>query len=327
MTKTPRTFLKFVVPAIFAVFGAVTTSAAPDVHTASTEPTLAEARKGFSSNLIRKEADNSGRAIPAPKELYDTIQYNAPLGKQDAYVSVNPNDGKKQPAIIWIPGGFTFSIKQGTATEVRLPVFASAGIVGMLPSLRGGNANPGCKEYFLGEIDDILAAADHLAQLPYVDKDRIYLAGTSTGGTMALLAAESTGRFRAVFAYGPAAEVSGYDHNILPFDSKNGRETKLRSPLYWMHGIKTPTFVMEGNIGANNLESLNILKQANRNPLVKFLPVPGATHRNVPDVINPLIARRILLDTRPACTIELSQEDVNAASKDFHAKAEPASRK
>ena len=32
----------------------------------------------------------------------------------------------------------------------------------MFPSLRGGNNNPGSKEGFFGEVDDVLAAADLL---------------------------------------------------------------------------------------------------------------------------------------------------------------------
>ena len=39
----------------------------------------------------------------------------------------------------------------------------------MFPSLRGGNDNPGAKEGFLGEVDDVIAAADFLAKQPYVD--------------------------------------------------------------------------------------------------------------------------------------------------------------
>ncbi len=35
----------------------------------------------------------------------------------------------------------------------------------MYPSLRGGNKNPGYIETFLGEVDDVIAAARYLAQL------------------------------------------------------------------------------------------------------------------------------------------------------------------
>lgn len=54
----------------------------------------------------------------------------------------------------------------------------------MFPSLRGGNDNPGVKEGFLAEVDDVLAAADFLGKQNYVDPGRIYLGGHSTGGTL-----------------------------------------------------------------------------------------------------------------------------------------------
>jgi dienelactone hydrolase len=53
--------------------------------------------------------------------------------------------------------------------------------------LRGGNDNPGTKEAFLGEVDDILAAALYLARQESVDSNGIFLGGHGTGGTLVLL--------------------------------------------------------------------------------------------------------------------------------------------
>lgn len=80
----------------------------------------------------------------------------------------------------------------------------------MSPSLRGGNTNPGVKEGFLGEVDDVLAAANYFEKQKYVDPKRIYLGGHSTGGTLVLLVSEGSPRFRAVFSFGPAGDVSGW---------------------------------------------------------------------------------------------------------------------
>ena len=52
----------------------------------------------------------------------------------------------------------------------------------------------------------------------YVDPDQIYLGGHSTGGTLALLVAESTDRFRAIFSFGPVANMRNYGTDILFFD-------------------------------------------------------------------------------------------------------------
>src|SRR5213078_4101010 len=106
--------------------------------------------------------------------------------------------------------------------------YRKAGLVMMFPALRGGNDNPGAREGFLGEVDDVLAAEAFLRKQDYVDPRRIYLGGHSTGGTLVLLAAECSDRFRAVFSFGPVDDVAGYEPQYLPFDTSNPREVELR---------------------------------------------------------------------------------------------------
>ena len=78
-----------------------------------------------------------------------------------------------------------------------------------------------------------MAAADYLVRDSSVDPKRFYLGGHSTGGTLALLVAECTDRFRGVFSFGPVSDVSGYDPQYLPFDTSNadfhGRENNQSS--------------------------------------------------------------------------------------------------
>jgi dipeptidyl aminopeptidase/acylaminoacyl peptidase len=76
--------------------------------------------------------------------------------------------------------------------------------------LRGGNDNPGRREGFLGEVDDVLAAADHLSKLPHIDPTQIYLGGHSTGGTLALLVAECS---NTSIAIRPMSEKTRCDHH------------------------------------------------------------------------------------------------------------------
>ena len=52
------------------------------------------------------------------------------------------------------------------------------------------NNNPGKFEMFYGEIEDLEEARKYVASLPYVDPNRIYLVGHSTGGTKAVLLSE-----------------------------------------------------------------------------------------------------------------------------------------
>ena len=97
-------------------------------------------------------------------------------------------------------------------------------------------------------------ARDYLEKQSFVDPARIYLGGHSTGGTLVLLVSECSDKFRAVFSFGPADNVKGYEQilpQMLPFDRRNAQEIMLRSPAHWLNGVKSPTYVMEGGIQGN----------------------------------------------------------------------------
>ena len=136
----------------------------------------------------------------------------------------DPRDGQKHAAIVGSPEAIptrwrTSGVRSPESNDQTARPFRDAGLVMMFPSLRGGNANPGGKEYFLGEVEDVLAAAEFVARLPYVDPAQIYLGGHSTGGTLALLVAESSGRFKSVFALAPVARVDDYPAALAPHTS------------------------------------------------------------------------------------------------------------
>jgi len=148
-------------------------------------------------------------------------------------------------------------------------------------------------------VDDVLAAAKYLAQQPYVDPDRLYLGGHSTGGTLALLTAESTKRFRAVFAIGPVASATDYKGGVpLYFNQGDRRDVELRSPVRWLSCAEAPTFVFEGAQPPSNLTSLRILAKANGSPHIQFLEVPGLTHFSILAPLNDLIAHKIQQDAK-----------------------------
>ena len=277
--------------------------------------TLPEARRGFETRLIR-HAESPQPAEEPPAKLFRLVRYPSPAGDLAAYVSVPPKQGGRHPAIIWLFGGFSNGIG-ATAWEKSPPkndqsasAFRKAGIVMMYPSLRGGVDNPGSPEGFFGEVDDVLAAAGYLAQQDFVDPERIYLGGHSTGGTLALLAAASTDRFRAVFSFGPVEDVTGYGAEVLPFDVLNERERELRAPVLWMHSIRCPTLVLEGTGG--NIESLRALRQASKNPLVQFFPVQGADHFSILAPGTKLIAEKILSDVDPTAEISISEQELKS---------------
>ena len=144
------------------------------------------------------EQDREGPPDQPPPKVFSLVRYKSPAGDLAAYLTPDRGDGAKHPAIVWITGGDCNSIGDVWKDAPRkndqtASAYRKAGIVLMFPSLRGGNDNPGRREGFLGEVDDVLAAADYVAAQPYVDPRRIYLGGHSTGGTLAMLVAEVVG--------------------------------------------------------------------------------------------------------------------------------------
>ncbi|MBC7784854.1 MAG: prolyl oligopeptidase family serine peptidase [Burkholderiales bacterium] len=231
----------------------------------------------------------------------------------------DPRDGKKHPAIIWITGGDCNSIgdvwsEASKDNDQTASAYRDAGIVMMFPSLRGGNMNPGFQEGFYGEVDDIVAAADHLAAQPYIDPSRIYLGGHSTGGTMVLLVAEVSTRFRAVISLGPVSNISRYDSSTisLPFE-KNEQEIKLRSPGFWLDSIKTPTYVFEGSQAPGNSAELRQMAKSTKSTLINFLLIKG-THFSLLSQVNKILAEKIIADNAKEVNLAFTDSELKALS-------------
>jgi dipeptidyl aminopeptidase/acylaminoacyl peptidase len=267
---------------------------------------LAEARAGFTTQLTADA--NSGTPAPAPPPTagLTIIEYPSTVGNLVAYLTSDPKDGRRHPAIIWIAGGDTNTIDnvwtpQPADNDQTASAYRKAGIVMMYPSQRGGNTNPGHKEGFLGECDDVLAAARFLAAQPYVDPHRIYLGGHSTGGTLALLVAELPNPFRAVFVFGPATNPVAYQEpTFTPFDTKDPEEVRLRSPGNWLTSVQTPTWVLEGTKSPSNITSLRLMSRYPHDRNVRFVALKGKDHFSELRPTNALLARAILADTSHA---------------------------
>ncbi|MFD0894485.1 prolyl oligopeptidase family serine peptidase [Luteolibacter ambystomatis] len=293
-------------------------------HTASATTkeaaSLLEARGDFTTRLKRR--DHANDAVPQPPEdMFRIVRYTSPAGELSAYVTPPKEDNAKHPAIIWLFGGFSNGIGETawedapTENDQSARAFREAGIVMMYPSLRGGNKNPGVREGFYGEVNDVLAARDFLSRQPNVDPERIYLGGHSTGGTLALLVAASSDRFRAVFSFGPVDEVVNYGQEVLPFDITDTKEADFRAPIKWLDSIHNPTFVFEGGDKQGNIGSLRVLAKANRNPVIHIEPVPGTNHFSVLAPVTRVLARKIVEDNGPTSIIKIDAKDLQVAVK------------
>lgn len=277
---------------------------------------LAERRQEFNTKIVKNV--KSGKPwLEAPADIFQTIEYDSPVGKLKAYLTPNPDDHQKHPAIIWITGGDCNTLgdvwtPQSPANDQSASAYRKAGIVMMFPSLRGGNQNPGVHECFYGEVDDILAARDYLSKLDYVDPQRIYLGGHSSGGTMVLLVAECTTKFRAIFCFGPGDTMEGFPDSFIVYDRGDYEEHHLRSPIKWLDSIYTKTFIFEGNKASRaNVLAVNRISYESPSDLIKCIPVSGANHFTVLDPVNRVIANKILQDTGSECNIRIRYNDLD----------------
>ncbi|RYG63260.1 hypothetical protein EON80_21600 [bacterium] len=122
-----------------------------------------------------------------------------------------------------------------------------------------------------------------------------------------MLVAESSPRFRNVFAFGPVADVAGYGHDsgFLPFNVDDDGEVAVRSPQYWLSSVKSPLWVIEGS-HQGNISSLYAMQKATTNPNIHFLPVKGANHFDVLAPTNKLIAEKIRNDFGARTNIKMT---------------------
>ncbi|MGO4440734.1 alpha/beta hydrolase family protein [Rhizobium sp. RAF56] len=207
-----------------------------------------EERRKFRTHLIKKgPAPDKYEPLVAPPGA-DRIFFRSGYGGElelVAWVSRYQRTLKPRPAVLFLHGGNAIGQDDWTLVDP----FIGAGYVVMIPSLRGENGQKGNFSGFYDEVDDVLAASDRLRHLPGVDPHRMFLAGHSIGGTLAMLAAMSAERFRAV------APISGdpdafaffdHDRKDIRFDDKNPREFQMRSPVCYAHSFKCPVRITHG---------------------------------------------------------------------------------
>ena len=165
---------------------------------------------------------------------------------------------------MFLHGGFAFGEDDWEQAEP----FRDAGFVVMIPTLRGENGLPGAYSMFYNEVDDVLAAADVLAQRPDVDPDRIFVAGHSVGGTLVLLASMTRPRFRAAASFSGSPDQVAWARGqpqVVPFNPNDNREYQMRSPLAFPASFKCPVRIYYG--------SQEILFSRSSRPIILNCPV------------------------------------------------------
>lgn len=235
-------------------------------------------QSGWQPNEIKKAVSSGGAGV-ALTHLNDALlsqyQLTAPetvsvdgadTAKIESFIVKPPdfNTSNKYPALILIHGGPEGDWGQSWSYRWNAQVFAGAGYVVVLPNPHGSigygqaftdavNGDWGGRAY-----DDLMATTDYVANLPYVDKDRIVAAGASYGGYMIDWILGHTDRFKALVTHAGVFDLRSealtteelwfpkWEFQGLPWETP-GLYDKW-SPSSYIKNFKTPTLVTHGEL-------------------------------------------------------------------------------
>lgn len=243
----------------------------------------AQARSRFRTKLLRKDrAPQEWSPVKPPAGVIE-IEYLSGELHLKAWVNRPADDSRKYPAVLFLHGGFNFEMGDWEQTKP----YRDAGFVVLTPILRAENGQPGAWSYFYDEVDDVLAAAEYLSKQPYVDASRLFVAGHSVGGTMTLLAALASHRFRAAASFDGACYRPDFTTRAknVPFDNSDPREIQLRSPMAYAGSFKCPARLYHATETADflRLMSLHTAAMAKRRGLdVEVIEIEGDHSTHVP---------------------------------------------
>nr|WP_303652652.1 alpha/beta fold hydrolase [Paludisphaera mucosa] len=208
-----------------------------------------------------------------------------------AYRSRPAPDGVRRAAVLFLHGGFAFGEGHW---EMSRP-FRDAGYVVMTPVLRGENGQPGDFSLFYDEVDDVLAAAEALAAAPDVDPENLFVAGHSVGGTLAMMAASASPRFRAAASMSGSPDLIAYlqvSRTPAPFEASSEAEVRLRSPVAYAASFKCPVRLYCGEdefwVQGGTRRTAMLAERAGIDAAA--VEVPGDHSSSVPEAIREILA-------------------------------------
>jgi dienelactone hydrolase len=254
----------------------------------------AKERTQFKTNLLRKGPSPQAwkpELLPAGVMEVDYSSGNLTLR---AWITPPADPGKpKRSAVLFLHAGHSFD---HTDWEMPQP-YRDAGFVVMVPMRRGENGLPGSFSLFYDEVEDTLAAADYLAKRPDIDAEKIYLAGDEVGGSLALLAAMSSKRFRAAASISAPSDPVAHARRSFPaaacFDLQNVREFRMRSPVAYATSFKCPVRLYAANgsmMDQSDQEAQEVAKRAKTKGLdVEVVILPGNQTSIIPAAIQASI--------------------------------------
>lgn len=237
----------------------------PEQPSLDMDADLATARSSFQTRLLNQgPAPQSFEAARPPAGVREVVYASGDL-ELKAWLSEDPGDGRRRPAVVFLHGGWAFS---PVDWQDAAP-FVDAGFVLLIPMLRAENGNPGSFEGFYGEVDDAIAAGRFVSQVPYVDPDYVFVAGHSVGAVLTVLAAMMPSDYRAAAAlsgYLDMAEWVADDDELFVFDTENPQEIRLRNPMEFAPSLRIPLilYAEEGGMEGINADFADLALRAGK---------------------------------------------------------------
>jgi dipeptidyl aminopeptidase/acylaminoacyl peptidase len=176
--------------------------------------------------------------------------------------------GRRYPTILWIHGGPNGQDDDSLAGgQYQRHLLAAGGYVVVGINYRGSSGRGGdfaksiMADWGHKEVEDILAAADHVVAIGLADPKHLGIGGWSYGGILTDYTIATDGRFKAAFSgAGSANQISMYgsDQYILQYNNEIGPPwksealwLKLSYPFFHADRIHTPTMFMGGLMDFN----------------------------------------------------------------------------
>jgi dipeptidyl aminopeptidase/acylaminoacyl peptidase len=248
-------------------------------------------RVAFMTRLVVRDPASQSHGMPSAPQGVREIDYTSGDLRLRAWIGLPAGAPERAPVVIFLHGGFAFS--EG-AWEMAHP-FLEAGYAVVTPSVRGENGQAGTYSMFFDEVSDVLAVTDYVRSQSWADQRRIYLAGHSAGGTLAMLAGLASAHYRAVAPFSGSPDqllLAKRLPKLVPFDEKDPAEYEIRSPLSYATSFKAPARLFVGRQEEFYVASTRLLGTLahNAGKDVAAVEVPGDHYSAIPEEISQAIA-------------------------------------
>jgi dipeptidyl aminopeptidase/acylaminoacyl peptidase len=251
----------------------------------------AKDRAAFKTGLVIRAPAPQPHGMPSAPRGVREIDYPSGDLRLRAWIGLPAGAPERASVVLFLHGGFAFSEEDW---EMARP-FLEAGHAVVMPSVRGENGQAGTYSMFFDEVGDVLAVTDYVRSQPWADPQRIYVAGHSAGGTLAMLVALASPHYRAVAPFSGSPDqlmlAKGLP-KIVPFDRKVQAEYEIRSPLCYATSFKAPARLFLGRREEFYRASTTLLATLARNAGkdVAAVEVAGDHFNAVPEEIKQAVA-------------------------------------